>query len=198
MALYCLRKGKELSLKITEDVFVVMATADEIEWPVAVYFEEKLAQMHTHLAARKALELYLVYGCKFKTVPLKANPWDEDMYSEDGAVGYYYTEVPIGKLQVEALKLELVGGAGYLPKEGDVGIQVQISWQGTKDSDAVRECGARSSEDVVQSEELGRSVGNVQNTLESMDAGSSGKSSSGTDEGTVYDGEIAGDHQGVS
>jgi hypothetical protein len=137
--------------------FVVMATADEIEWPVAVYTREEWASDHCREAYKVAMELALLWGGNLKKIPLGSNPWDEDMYSETEPVWYYYVEVPIGKIEVERLEAcELVeprGHSGQVPEEVGDAVFVEVVSEGAKPCDGVRYCGTQGPWSLLRPEE---------------------------------------------
>lgn len=122
-------------------IYLVMGTADGIDWAVAAYGEEENCNAHVRAASRRSFELAKEFKGKFKDISVGANEFDPDMYSERDLAEYYKTEVEFGSFQVRPCESFNVGEVGQLPEASGVGVPVEVEGTGSKLPDGVREGG---------------------------------------------------------
>ena len=177
-----------------EKMYLVVATADSMDWYVAVYAKEKDAEAHAKLAARSAFELALKHKGRLKEIELGMNPFDPDMYSERTVVNYYTVEVPIGTIQVRSCESFESGDAGRVSQEGGVGQGVAVGGEGSAVADGVRSSGTQGIRGLLPeraiSLEGGRGVSVV---LEPVRTDSDEEGEGGTRVTTLYVLEVGGD-----
>jgi len=126
-----------------EKMYLVVATADSMDWYVAVYYKEADAEAHAKLAARSAFELALKYKGKLKEIELGMNPFDPDMYSERSVVNYYTVEVSVGTIQVRSCESLDKRDAGCVSEASGVEQGISVEGTGSESTDGVRPSGAQ-------------------------------------------------------